>query len=127
WEELHQLAEQSGVSELYDTALSELRPLFDGMNRTRTNVAFVGHMGENNARNTIMGIYPDASDPSCGLAVMFFTGRLKQYFGISDEELGPLLRSPARDAPTYDPDSTWFLDAEQVEQLVTVLKRAKNH
>lgn len=125
-EELHQLAEQSGVADLYDRALRELRSLFDGMNRTRTNVAFVGNMGENKARKTLMGIYPDASDASRGLAVMFFIKRLIEYFGISDKELRSLLQTPAREASTYDPDRSWFLNSEQLKQLIAVLKHAKN-
>jgi len=51
WDELRGLAEESGVTDLYDQALRDLRPLFDGVSRTRTNIAFVGHMGENESHH----------------------------------------------------------------------------
>jgi len=77
WKELRELAEQNGVEGLYDKALGELRPLFDGMNRTRSNVALIGYMGESKARNSLLGIYPGESSEKSGLAIMLFVNRLE--------------------------------------------------
>lgn len=126
-EEFRGLAEQQGILELYDKALSELSPLFDGLNRSRSNVALVGHMGENKARNVILGIYPEASSNKNGLAIMFIKNRLSEYFNLPEEQIQTLLGSPAKDAQTYDPDSTFFLDEQRLNSLIDLLKEAKQH
>jgi hypothetical protein len=125
WEELQRHAEENGVGLLYENALSSLRPLFDGANRTRSNVAFIGNMGDNNARNVIIGIYPGLSNATDGLAVMLFLNRLYEYFGIADEDLRPVLSHKANDVPTYDPNATWFFDDARLNHLVEILRRAK--
>jgi hypothetical protein len=126
WEELQLYAEENGVGPLYKRAIISLRPLFDGANRTRSNVAFVGNMGDNNARNVIIGIYPGLSKSRDGLAMMLFLDRLKEYFGIAAEDLQPTLSHRAKDVPTYDPNATWFFDDERLTNLVEILNRGKN-
>ncbi len=126
WEELRSLAEKMGVVQLYDKALSDLRPLFDGISRTRTNVAFVGYMGEDKAKNVIVGIYPESSTTHDGLAIMFFLDRLCEYFRLSEDQIKPLLGPPAKDTSTYDPDSTWFFNTEQLTALIDFLTKAKS-
>lgn len=125
WEELRGLAEQSGVVELYDKALADLRPMFDGMNRTRTNVAFVGYMGANKARNVIIGIYPEVSTSAQGLVIIFLLDRFCEYFSLPKAEITSLLGPPAKEIPTYDPSSTWFLNAELLTALTDLLKTAR--
>lgn len=125
WEELRGLAEHHGVVDLYDKALADLEPLFDAMNRTRTSIACVGEMGEARSKNVIMGIYPEASTPRDGLAIMFFLDRVAQYFSLPEETLRPVLGSPAKNAATYDPNATWFFNAERLPKLLEILKRAK--
>jgi hypothetical protein len=125
WEELQRFAEENGVASLYERALLSLRPLFDGANRTRSNVAFIGNMGDNNAKNVIIGIYPGLSNTSDGLAVMLFIDRLYEYFGIAPDDLRPLLSHKANDVPTYDPNATWFFDDTRLANLVEILRRAK--
>ncbi len=125
WEELRDLAGQSGVEDLYDKAIADLRPLVDGMNRTRTNVAYVGYMGQNKARNVIVGIYPETSTSADGLATMIFVDRLCEYFKLSEDQITPLLCSPAKDAATYDPNSTWFFNSERLAALTNLLLTAK--
>lgn len=126
-EELRGLAEQQGVLDLYDKALKELCPLFDGMNRTRTNVALVGHMGENKVRNVIMGIYPEASSNKNGLAIMFLGNRLSEYFSLPEEKIRAVLGPPAKNARTYDPNSTFFFDQQHLYGLIDLLREAKQH
>lgn len=125
WEELRGLAEQHGVLDLYDKALAELRPLFDGMNRTRTNVALVGYMGENKARNVIMGIYPESSSADNGLAIMLFMDRTPEYFNLQGDELRRILGPQARNAQTYNPSTTFYFDEQHLDSLVGILAEAK--
>jgi hypothetical protein len=125
WEELRSLAEQNGVGALYDKALEELRPLFDGMNRTRTNVALVGIMGDNEARNTLIGIYPGASSTKYGLKIMLFIKRMCAYFNVSEEMLRSVLGPPAKNAPTYDPNQTYCFDEDYLRKLIDFLRKSK--
>lgn len=124
-EELRGLAELSGIVELYDKALSDLSPFFDGMNRTLTNIAFIGYMGENKARNVIISIYPGESTSSKGLALKFYFDRLCEYFSLSKEQITSLLGSQVREAQIYDPNSTWFLNTELLAALIDLLNAAR--
>jgi hypothetical protein len=125
WKELQALAEQHGVLPLYDKALAELRPFLDGMNRTRTNVALIGYMGQNKARNTILSIYPEASSPENGLAILIFLKRFCEYFGVPEESVRNVIGEPARNAATWDPESTFFFDETRLRQLIDLLMDAK--
>lgn len=125
WEELRGLAEQNNVLDLYDKALSELRELHDGANRTRTNVALIGYMGEEKARNTIISIYPEVSSDENGLALLIFLDRVCEYFGTSEEDVTRTFGPPARDAVTWNPNSTWFFDHEHLTNIISLLSRAK--
>ena len=124
-EELRALAEKNEVVDLYDKALSELRPFFDSINRTRTNVALVGYMGDSKARNVLLGIYPDASSSMDGLAIMLFVDRICEYFRLTQDELRSVFGPQAKNAPTYDPGSTYFFDSQHLDNLVGLLRRAK--
>jgi len=124
-EELRSMAEQQGVVDLYDKALAELRPLLDGMNRTQTNVALIGYMGENKARNTIISVYPEASSEANGLAVLFFVDRLCEYFRLPEDNVRAILGSPAKKAATWDPNSTFFFDEPRLNELIALLRDAK--
>lgn len=125
WEELRGMAEQHGVLELYEKALSELRPVFDGMNRTRTNVALIGIMGESRARNVVMGIYPEASSADNGLVVMLHMDRVLEYFNLPLEELKAVLGPPANKAQTFNPETSFYFDQEHLVELINLLHEAK--
>ena len=125
WEELREIAEKNGVVELYDRALSELRSLHDSANRTRANVAFVGYMGVDKARSTTIGLYPEASFPERGLALMVYVDNLCKYFSLSEEKIITVLGPPAMDAGTWKPSYTWFFDEQRLEELVNLLSQAK--
>jgi len=125
WEELRGLAEQNDVLDLYDKALSELRALHDGANRTRTNVALIGYMGEEKARNTIISIYPEVSSAEHGLALLVFLDRVCEYFCIPEEDVKSTFGHPAKDAVTWNPNSTWFFDHEHLTNIISLLSKAK--
>ena len=115
--------------ELYTKAVEDLRPLFDGMNRTRTNIALVGYMGDNKARNVINSIYLDASSAKNGLAIMFFMDRVKEYFKLPSDQLQAVLGPPAKDGPTYNPNynpnTTFYFDEQHQNHLIGLLAEAK--
>ena len=125
WEELRGFAEQHGVLDLYDRALSELRILHDGVNRTRTNVAFVGYMGEEKSRNTLISIYPENSSAEKGLVLMLYFDRLCEYFHIPEEDVRSILGPSAKDAVPWNPESSFFFDNEHLNTLVNLLSKAK--
>lgn len=125
WEELKALAEDNGVVGLYEKALEELRPLFDSMTRTRSNVSLIGYMGESKARNSLLGIYPGESSETSGLAIMLFLNRLCRYFSVQEDEIRAVLGSPARDTSTYDPNSTFFFGEQNLDDLVKMLSEKK--
>ena len=125
WEELRELAQHNGVVDLYDRALSQLQPLHNSATRTRTNVALIGYMGESKARNTIISIYPEASSAERGLVMQFFLDRLCEYFSVSEGDIRSVLGSPAKDAETWNPDSTWYLDGERLDALIALISTAK--
>jgi hypothetical protein len=125
WEEFRALAEQRGVLALYDKAISALRQLFDGMNRTRTNVALVGYMGEDKARNVIIGIYPGESSSSNGLAIMFFMDRASEYFSVPGDNLRSVLGPSAKNAKTYNPSATFYFDDQHLDGLISLLGESK--
>jgi hypothetical protein len=125
WDELRSLAEQNGVLPLYEKVFAELRPLVDGMNRTRSSVALIGYMDEDKARSTLFGIYPGESSKESGLAIMFLFDRLCRYFNISEGKIRPILRSPAKNVSTYDPSKTYFLKEQDLNELIALLSQAK--
>ena len=129
-EEFRGIAEQQGVLDLYNKALSELCPLFDGLNRSFSNVALIGYMGENKARNVIISIYPELSSSENGLLIINYENRLSKYFNLPEDKIQSLLGSAAKNAQTalaYNPDSIFFLDAQRLNNLIGLLKEAKQH
>jgi len=130
-EEFRRIAEKQGVLGLYDKSLSELCPLFDGLNRSLSNVALTGCMGENKARNVIVSIYPEFSSIENGLLIVNYENRLSKYFNLPEDKIQSLLGSPAKNVPKnvplYNPDTTFFLDAQHLNSLIDLLKEAKQH
>jgi hypothetical protein len=127
FEEFRQMAEQRGVLDLYDKAMSELRPLFDTMNRSLTNVGLIGYMRENKTRNVIIGIYPNESSASDGLALMIIMDRALEYFNLSADKLQSVLGPTARNAKTYNPNATFYMDNRHLSDLINLLAEAKKN
>jgi len=125
WEELRGIADKNGVLELYDKAMSELRVLHDVVNRTRSNIAFVGNMPEDGYRGTLTSIFPELSSTENGLVIMFYFDRLCQYFNISQDEVRGASGPQAEDAVTWNRDATFFFDDKHLTDLVDLLSKAK--
>lgn len=125
WEELRGIAEKNGVLELYDKAMSELRVFHDAVNRTRSNIAFVGNMPEDGYRGTVTCIFPELSSAEHGLVIMFYFDRLCQYFNISQEDVRNASGPQTKDAVAWNDDATFFFKEENLADLVTLLHTAK--
>jgi len=122
WDEFEDLASQNGVRELFDRAVSELGALCDGSNRTRSNIALVGIMGEEEARNTLMGIYPGESSKAKGLIIMFHMSRVCEYFHVQEAALRGVVGSVV-EATTYNPETTFAFDDARLESLIRLLSK----
>jgi len=123
WEELESHAEQNGVSPLYQKALDELRPLFEGTARTQSNLSLTGVI--DGSKCSIVGVYPGASSEENGLALMIYVDRLCQYFALAEQKVQGFLGDAALDAETWDPKTTWFFDADRLASLVQFLSEAR--
>jgi hypothetical protein len=83
YEELQEIAESKGVSEVYGSLVERLLKFFDQRVTTRSTVAFIGIMGE--SRSTIFSIVPGESDASQGVRFMVYIDRFKDYFDIEKQ------------------------------------------
>lgn len=128
-EEFRKIAQQQGVLDIYDKALSELCPLFDGLNRSLSNVALIGYLGENKTRSVILSIYPELSSNANGLLIINYQNRLSKYFNLPEDEVQALLGPPVKNAPkyvqSYGQETTFFLDEQRLDSLIDLLKSAK--
>ena len=86
YEELRELANDSGVGEIYTTLMEGLRNLFDQLGTTRSSVAFKG-----NRQNTILSLIPSQSSVSSGLRFQVYSTRLAEYLDIPEQEAISLL------------------------------------
>lgn len=135
WEDFEAFAEKQGIGDLYKSALSLLRPLFDSATRTLSNVSLIGYMGENKSRCGIISIFPGVSSPDFGLAIGIRMKYFLDYFMATDVELNDVLGAPdGRVKDLIDPlvvsgrywGTTYALDAARLERLVAFLN-AKKH
>ena len=99
--------------------------MFDRINRTRTNISLVGYIGENKAPSAILGIYPDASSPSNGIAMMFYVDRTSEYFGLSQDKVLSVFGPQVKGIALPYPKETYFFDDQHLEELVGLLRSAK--
>ncbi len=136
WEELEGLAKNSNVLDLYRKAVKNFSELFDSTTRTLSNVSFIGRMGDNKSRNSIISIFPVASSPEVGLAAGVYIERLSDYTSIRQDHWRSILgeeNSKVKDAvnnlvvsgrywvPCYG------LDESKINALIDGLEEAKNN
>ena len=56
---------------------------------------------------------------------MFFVDRLCEYFRLPEHNVRAFLGSPAKNAATWDPNSTFFFDEPRLNELIALLRDAK--
>ena len=84
--------------------MKELKPLFNSATKSQSNISFVGKV--NGVQGVILGIYPDASSASDGLAVMIYMDRLETFFGVTEAEVRKIIGDAPGTADTWDSECT---------------------
>jgi hypothetical protein len=134
WEELKEIAERNSVEILYEKAFEGLKTLFDSTARTQSNYSFIGYMGDNKSRNSIISIFPGASSEEIGLAVGIQIDRLTEYFGIAEERIHEVLGEPNNKVNELINEiivgssywaSCYGLNEQSLEDLIELLRNSK--
>jgi hypothetical protein len=87
FEELQEIADQNGVSNIYKKAVEGLYPKFDRITRHPTALSFKGYMGESKSLLTIINLYPPRSNHELGLLVYIHADRMASYFNLDKKIL----------------------------------------
>lgn len=85
YEQLQQIANERGVGDIYNYLFSELQVYFDGVNRTRSSIAFVGRFREIR-RATIFNLIPLEGDLEKSLCWQVYDLRFREYFNLNVED-----------------------------------------
>lgn len=88
-EELKEIAQNNGVGELCNILIKGLGELFNRTGTTRSSIAFIGIVGEN--QRTVLSLIPKESNSNDGLKFQVFTKRLSNYFGVEEQKVIALL------------------------------------
>ena len=116
YEELEEIAEKNGVGNLYRKIVENLPQHFDQNVTTRSSIAFVGFMGEENSRKTILSIVPEESSKQKGVKYNIYVDRFIEYFGVDRKktiDLFPQYEQKGREwagefGEGYFKDENWF-------------------
>jgi hypothetical protein len=127
-EELQQIADERGVGEAYGTLVRQMKPLFDSMSTTRSNVAFYGKIAGVKSRAAIASLSPVESEPERGLVFRIWVDRLAEFFSL---EKGTVLDT----LPPWDEIVDWGGDmycghveaASGLEPLINLMENTKSN
>ncbi len=130
YEELQEIAERNGVSEIYPRLVEGLSGHFDRTSTTRSSIAFLGNLGE--SQNTIISIIPKESNPDDGLRFQVYITRLSKYFGIDEEKAIALLPTHKElweyykgATPEWSGYAGFFKNLEEVGRFFTGLNEVR--
>lgn len=101
-EELHQIAKDRGVGDLYASIVTELRPLFDAVTTTQSNIAFNGKLPKAKSGGTILAILPRESDAVDGVYLKIYIDRLSEFFKLEKRRVVDLLPTPENNESNAD-------------------------
>jgi len=90
FEQLQNIADERGVGDTYSYLFNELQTIFQGINRTRSSIAFTGQFRDVK-RASIFSLIPMESDSSKGLRWKVYALRFEEYFNLSDEQVSEIL------------------------------------
>ena len=82
YEELENMASESGVGAIYAKAFEELMPYFDRKVTTRSSVAFIGSLGKGRSQGVIFSLLPGESDTNKGLKFQIYVDRFSECFEV---------------------------------------------
>jgi len=90
YEELHAIAEQKGVDEIYNRICEGLKPFF----KTYTTQSSLGFEAiTEKGRKSIISLIPQESDPENGLRFQVYLSRFANFFDISEDRVSSLFSS----------------------------------
>lgn len=126
YEELQDVAKESGVSHLYQRLVTDLDRHF-GKQTTASSLAFTGSI--NGSRNTIFSLVPPKSSPEEGLHFQVYFQRFLDYCGLDREKAFELLPEKREDwkfsllsGPEYSGYAGFFKDETEVEKFLAGLQ-----
>jgi hypothetical protein len=125
-DELLEIAEINGVSDIYQYLLKELPNYFNNRKNTMSSVAFIGSM--NGSQNTIFSIVPSRSKSEKGLLYQIYTDRFTSYFDINKENIVNFLPSYSKknDCWAGGFGEGYFRNMEQAEKFINELVTLKS-
>jgi len=124
WDDFRDLADEKGVLGLYDKAFSELRPLFNGITRTRTNISIIGVMGKKKSRMAMIGIHPPDSSPEEGLVFTFYVDRLSKRFKIPEDRIQAFVDELSV-MSSDEWQTKYFLNDSDLDKLIGLFRGSK--
>ena len=125
-DELRDLARDSGVVELWDRAAAGLRPISQGVSRSRSSLFFHGRPGPSGRRTarSFISLFPGDSSREKGLAISLRREKLEEDFSLT---VGDIVRrcglSDDLSIGEVGTGSTYFFDADRLDRLIKLLKQ----
>ena len=120
--ELRAIAEQCGVADLWDTAVSGFGSVARKQ-RSRTTLWFQVKLEE--GYSAIISVFPEASSREKGLAVALVTERIVRHFGIAEERIKATCGDSTEEnfGTWHSPEECFHLDEQQLKALVALVKQ----
>lgn len=127
YEQLRDIAQNNGVSNLFDKLGEGLQGHFDYRGTTRSTVSFRGHLGDEKSLTTIFSISPEDSVSQKGLWFKVMIHEFVDYFGLKKEELKNFL--PSYKVITQengrDRGEGYFQDEKEIDKFLKKLDEIK--
>ena len=126
FEELSDLAKNSGVVDLWDRALAGFRPISQGVSRSRSSLFFNGRPGPSGRRTarSFISLFPGDSSVEKGLAISLRQKKLEEDFNLTvDGIVGHCGLSDDLSIKEVGTGSTYFFDADRLDRLIDLLKQ----
>ncbi len=86
FEQLENTAKENEIFDIYEYLVENLEKYFDQRATTGSSIVFIGLMGKNESRNTILSILPGESNSEKGLQYKVYMDRFKDYFNLDKKK-----------------------------------------
>ena len=119
-DELRALAQQAGVADLWDVAVSGFGAVARKQ-RSRTTLWFQVKLEE--GYSAIISVFPEASSREKGLAVAVVTERIVRAFGIPGDRIKAICGDSTEEyfGTWHSPDECFHLDEQKLKSLVGLI------
>ena len=126
---MQQIANDCGVGGDYATLVGQMKPAFDSMSTTRSNVAFYGKIDGVKSGAVIVSLSPTESKRERGVAFGIYVDRLSEFFNLEKPRVIDVLP----DCDKIEETGDWAGDIHRgfakssasLEPLITLMKQAK--